>query len=172
MKCGSSLIAALYEAEGPRLRRRLLRRGLSAETAADLAQETFLRLLRAPLEEIRDPAAYLRRMADNVFMDHCRAEKRARTAVVPGAPPDERIPDPRLSAEAALIEGEAGAALDRALAELPPRCREVLRMHKFEGLSYVEISERLGISRNTVMVHMVKGLGALRRRLQDPEEGA
>lgn len=52
--------------------------------------------------------------------------------------------------------------------QLPPRPREVLFLHRFEGLSYAEISARLGISRNTVMVHMVKALGLLRRQLHDP----
>lgn len=173
MNSASTRLAALYAEERTRLQRRYLRRGLSAEEAADLVQDAFLRLLRAPLEEVADLRAYLYRTTDNAFADAIRCARRARMVTSPGVLLDEEAPDARLSVEAALIAQEESEALDQALAELPPRCREVLRLHKFENLSYVEISERMGISRNTVMVHMVKGLGVLRRRLRpEAQEGA
>lgn len=160
--------AMLYVEEGPRILRRFRRRGLSTAEAEDLAQEAFLKLLNAPPEDLREPKAYLARVAEHVFIDRIRRARRAQAVTPSGAPPSEEVADARPSAEAALIAREEEEALDRALAELPPRCREVLKLHKFEGLSYAEISAKMGISRNTVMVHMVKGLGVLRRRLKEP----
>jgi RNA polymerase sigma-70 factor (ECF subfamily) len=66
-----------------------------------------------------------------------------------------------------MISREEALALNAALLELPARCREVLILHKFEGLSYAEIADQLGIAKNTVMVHMVKALGCLKSRLRE-----
>ncbi len=171
MNCASPSLSELYLEEACRLRRRYRRLGLSAEEAEDLVQEAFLKLSQPPPQEIRDLRAYLRRIAENLFFDLLRGARRRREVFPVEARLSEEAADERPSAEEALTTREAEEALDRALAELPPRCREVVRLHKFEGLSYVEISQRLGVSRNTVMVHMVKGLGVLRRRLRGPEAG-
>ena len=48
--------------------------------------------------------------------------------------------------------------LERCVGQLPQRCREVFLMRKMKGLSQRQISERLGISENTVEKHMVKAL--------------
>ena len=59
--------------------------------------------------------------------------------------------------------------LERAIDDLPRRQREVILLHKFEGLSYSAIAERLGISKNTVMVHMMRALAHCRDRLADED---
>jgi RNA polymerase sigma-70 factor (ECF subfamily) len=48
-----------------------------------------------------------------------------------------------------------------ALDQLPPRCREVVRLRKVEGLSTRETADRLGISVNTVEKQMTQGMRAL-----------
>jgi RNA polymerase sigma-70 factor (ECF subfamily) len=48
--------------------------------------------------------------------------------------------------------------LEHCVGQLPVRCREVFLMRKMNGLSQRQISERLGISENTVEKHMVKAL--------------
>ena len=53
--------------------------------------------------------------------------------------------------------------LMRALEELPPRCREVVRLRKVEGLSQREVASRLGVTVNTVEKQTSKGI----RRLAD-----
>jgi len=45
---------------------------------------------------------------------------------------------------------------------MPPRAREVFMLARFEGLSYVEIGQRLDISPKTVFSHMVSALERLR----------
>jgi RNA polymerase sigma factor (sigma-70 family) len=160
-------LAALYADEHDRLRRRLVRRGLSAAAAADAVQEAFLRLLRRPSADIRDLRSYVRRSAETAAIDGWRQQNRAEAIMAPAVMADEAVPDPAPSAEARLIGNEQRAALEAAIRDLPPRCREVLLLHKFEELSYAEIAERLGISRNTVMVHLANAMNALRRRLRE-----
>ena len=41
---------------------------------------------------------------------------------------------------------------------LPERCRQVMMLRHLDGLAYKEIAERLGISPETVKVHMIKGV--------------
>ena len=48
--------------------------------------------------------------------------------------------------------------LGEAVAALPARCREVVLLRYLDGLAYKEIGTRLGISPETVKVHMAKGV--------------
>ncbi|RXT56492.1 hypothetical protein B6S44_05320 [Bosea sp. Tri-44] len=160
-------VAALYAAEQERLRRRLIGRGLNAQQAADAVQELFLRLLRTPRTEIRDASAYLSRAADTIAIDHWRHEQR-KSRLFEAEPPDAlTVADPAPSVEARLVERDKVRDLEQALSALPPRCREVLLLHKFEELSYAEIALRLGISRNTVMVHLANAMNLLRRHMRE-----
>lgn len=167
MSMESSSIASLYAAEHRRLEQMLMRRGLSAQSAADAVQDAFLRLLRGSTRDVRDLRSYVRRTAETVAIDHHRSERRAGRIVDRYQPLDENVADPLPLADDAIICGEELAALAAAMRELPPRTREVLVLHRFEGLSYAEISDRLGIAKNTVMVHMVKALGCLKSTLRE-----
>lgn len=167
MSMESTSIASLYAAEHSRLRQILVRRGMSAQSAADVVQDAFIKLLRSPTADIRDLRSYLRRTTETVVIDHYRDQQRAARLVDPAAPLDENIADPLPLPDAVIISAEEVAALAAAMQELPPRAREVLMLHKFEGLSYGEIAERLGIAKNTVMVHMVNALGCLKSKLRE-----
>ncbi len=48
---------------------------------------------------------------------------------------------------------------------LPAQCSRVMRMRYEEGLPYLEIGERLGISRISVYKHLRHGLDHLRKSL-------
>lgn len=160
-------VAALYVAEQDRLRRRLIGRGLSAAQAADAVQELFVRLLRTPRSDVRDASAYLSRAADTIAIDHWRQQRRSGALFDQEPPESLMVADPAPSAEARLVGQATTAELAAAVAALPPRCREVLLLHRFEELSYAEIALRLGISRNTVMVHLTTAMRLLRQRLRE-----
>ena len=159
-------IAAIYAAEQRKLRLRLIRRGLDAQQASDAVQDIFLRLLRSPPAELRDPGAYLRRSADTMAVDHWRRQQRLLAVFEPLPPEASAVSDEAVSAEGALLADERDRRLRTAIAELPPRSREVLLLHKYEGLSYVEIAQRLGIARNTVMVHLANAMRSLRAAMR------
>ncbi|MGH8547062.1 MAG: sigma-70 family RNA polymerase sigma factor, partial [Methylococcales bacterium] len=58
--------------------------------------------------------------------------------------------------------------LDRAVAELPPKCRQVFLLRKVEQLSHAEIAERLGISRSMVEKHLHRAMMHCRDRIFEP----
>lgn len=64
-------------------------------------------------------------------------------------------------------EDELQERIQKALATLPERCREIFVKSRIEGLKYKEISEELGISVNTVENQMVTALKKLRIELKD-----
>lgn len=157
---------AIHYAE---LVRHLVRRLGSASSAADVAQDMFLRLRQLPEgTRPRSPRAYLFRVADNLAIDRLRAEaSRARYLVA-----DDGVdrPDAAPGPERVLDARQRLRALERAVAELPPRCREVFLLHKIDGLGHAEIARRLGISRSMVEKHVMRALAHCRDRLADPGE--
>lgn len=167
MSSDPSSLTALYAQERHRLQRRLVKRGFSVATAADVVQDTFLRLLCIPRQDIRDIRSYLHRTADSVAIDTWRRHGRTDRVTAPIESVDQEIADPAPTADAAMLAQEEQAALREAIQSLPPRCREVLLLHKYDGLSYAQIAERLGISRNTVMVHLANAMSGLRSRLRE-----
>ncbi len=62
---------------------------------------------------------------------------------------------------------ELKSRIEAAIGMLPPRCQQVFRLSRFEGLSYQEIAKELDISVKTVEVQMGKALRMLRESLQD-----
>lgn len=158
-------VEALYLRHHLALRRFLTRMCRCEETAADVAQDVYLRLLRyAPRRVVDNPKAYLFQVAANAARDRLARES-ARERLVDGGPPAETVPCPRPDAEAVTLARERLAILADAVDDLPPRCREVFLLSRFDGLSNGRIAERLGISRNMVEKHIIKALLHCRRRL-------
>lgn len=140
------------------------------QDAEDLVQELYLRLQRSTEPEVREPAAYLYKMALNLARDHQRERLRskARDRQWVDATQTEIAGEAVVGEAAADIAYGAKQRLERvvaALEELSPQCRRVFTLHKFEGLAHAEISARLGIARSTVEKHMTTALKHLTRRL-------
>lgn len=64
-----------------------------------------------------------------------------------------------------VIASELAAALDEAVAKLPPRCRQAFILRRQHHLSYAEIAETMGIAPKTVEIQIGNALKALRRDL-------
>jgi len=160
----SKRIAYLYYSHWGELTRFLSRRVASNELAADLGQEMFLRMIERdiPVEDIRHPRGYLFRIAHNIAAEAWRSPRWGSDA--------DAVDDLSLgedaSPEALLEQRETIAILLEAIENLPPRCREVFLLHKYEGLSYGEIAEKLGIGRSAVEKSMMRALAACRQALE------
>jgi len=62
---------------------------------------------------------------------------------------------------------ELNSQVEKLIANLPDRQKQVYLLHREEGLTYPEIAEKLGISKNTVENHMVKALKYLRQNMNN-----
>ena len=66
-----------------------------------------------------------------------------------------------------LINSEIEGLIKVALDKLPPEISQVYHMHRYEGLKYHEIAEKLNVSVRTVEVRIGKTLSLLRDELHD-----
>lgn len=146
---------------------RFLTRLLRCEdAAAEVAQDSYLRLLRlAPQAGLDNPRAYLFQVAANVARDRLARERR-HGLVLQEAALSEPPSCPGSGTEAEAIARDRLRILSAAVDELPPRCREVFLMSRLDGLGNGEIAGRLGISRNMVEKHIIKAMLHCRRRLE------
>ncbi len=132
---------------------------LSESDLDDVAQEVFLRLLRYDnLELIEHPQAYLLRMATNVAGEWSMRSRRRH-------PHDARWLDDLQAAsnpERELARETAHQQLREALGSLPPRQREVLRLHFGEGLARAQIAELLGTTERSVKRDLISAYARLR----------
>jgi RNA polymerase sigma-70 factor (ECF subfamily) len=136
-----------YEQHREKLRS-LFRSSLRESNAADdLVQELYLTLARfPPREPLRDPSAYLYKIAWHLLQ---RFNKRARRA--PETADHETLERlSQRSAEDASAELEAEQHLLALLKELPPLYGAVLLLSRRDGMNYSQIAARLNISTSQV----------------------
>ena len=144
------------------LRRRLLQRGRSGrKDLDDLIQEGFLRLCRyqhRQSEPVRDPVAFLVDVVEKVKIE--RVRRAAITQRIFSDQPFEEV-DCVDTASSPDQDAEAHELIERIewrLGCANPRTRESFLLHRFGGLSYAQIAERLGISTQAVTNHIAKAL--------------
>jgi RNA polymerase sigma factor (sigma-70 family) len=166
-----TLIDGLYRRYSQALRKFLVRRHVRHDDMADIVQETYYRVLKAgDLDAIRDPKAFLFRVAYNVVLN---AAKHRRSKVEDDAVDIESIQaddeKPNLYRE---LKAEQELAMVRAaLDELAPTCREVFVLNRFENLSYSEIAAELDLSVSMIEKHVSQALAHLRKRLSGANLG-
>jgi RNA polymerase sigma-70 factor (ECF subfamily) len=152
----------------------------SREDAADLAQETFIRLHRAAPRYIGRGrfAAFLFRIAGNLARNEIRKSSIRRfLSFGGGSGPDDPSPDAFLDRlegpeaarpDEAFRRAEEAARVQRAILALPERQRTALVLKRFEGMSQKEIAEAMGVSESAAESLVIRAMKALRRSLGGP----
>jgi RNA polymerase sigma factor (sigma-70 family) len=157
----------LFERYAPKLERLMLRELYAKREADDLVQQTFLQLHRAKLDF--DPSQrfrpWLYTIALNLKREHFR--RRRRRPEVLGDLADERAAPGGAGAHEAF---EAKRSLAWALARIPEENRAVIELHWFDGLSFAEIAQGLGIGAVAAKVRAHRGYQRLRKLLGDELE--
>jgi RNA polymerase sigma-70 factor (ECF subfamily) len=144
-------IQKLFRRHAHDIARSLRRGGLTHETAADLTQDTFVRVIASPpatATETHNPVAYLHRVSRNLRIDHQRRERLENRAYLPYAD-FVAIVDPKPSTEAIVYGKERLSLVEAALAALPERQRKAFELHRIGEMTMAEVGERLGISTST-----------------------
>ena len=154
-------IARWFDAE-VQLHEKALRAYLHGLAAAcdvdDIVQETYSRLVRARERgDVISPRGLLFATARNVARDLFRRRAAAPTTSITEIGAACVFDDAPAIPEAVSRRQEA-ELLEAAIDALPPRCREILLLRKFENLSHREIAQRLGIAEHTVEVQLTKAL--------------
>jgi len=132
-----------------------------AEAAADVAQDTFLAVLRK-IDGFRGDSAFttwLHRVAVNACYDELRRkQRRPMLHVIPEDSP-EREPGPAVVDHADEVAGTSDAAA--ALASIPDEFRVALVLADVQDLAYAEIARVLDVPVGTVKSRVHRGRIAL-----------
>lgn len=149
-------LTTLYGLHQPWLKRWLYRRLGCQEVAADLAQDTFVKVLgRSGLEDIQQPRAYLSTIAHGLFVNLLRRrqlEQRYLEAV--SSLPEVQLPSPETHWQ--LLE--ALCAIDTMLDGLPRSVRTAFLLAQLEGLTHRQIAQQLAVSQSSVRQYIARAL--------------
>jgi RNA polymerase sigma-70 factor (ECF subfamily) len=161
------LVEGLVQGCGNDLVRFIARRLRSVVDARDLAHEAYVRLLRVRRRDlIRDPQAYLYRIATNVLYEFELKRKADANGLLRCAEYQLAEADfgrPERDVEALL----ARKRIEAVLGQLSPKCRAVVILYRRDGLTYKEIGTRIGISTSMVKKYLARGLRHCREHLSE-----
>ncbi|MCE0909270.1 MULTISPECIES: sigma-70 family RNA polymerase sigma factor [Pseudomonas] len=148
-------LPALYREHRSWLETWLRRRLGNAWDAADLSQDTFLRVLASaqPLADIREPRAYLLTVGKRLLSNfHQRRSLEQAYLDALATLPEQHVPSP----EKRWILLETLQALDELLDGLKAPVRKAFLWSQLEGVGYAEIGKRLGVCERSVKRYMAQ----------------
>ncbi len=129
-----------------------------SEQAADLAHDTFVRLIvsgRLPAAE--QGRRYLAQIARHLLIDlrrRYRIEQAWLETLLLQPEAEEPSPETRALIVETLLQ------IDAMLGRMPAKVRSAFLLSQFEGLSYAEIAERLDVSVSSVQKYMIRAIQA------------
>ncbi|CAD5275146.1 MULTISPECIES: sigma-70 family RNA polymerase sigma factor [Halomonadaceae] len=151
-------LAEMYNAHHGWLQRWLQRKTGCSWQAADLAQDTFLRILTSPsnadqISKLHEPRNFLTTIARRVWVDFVRRDALEKAWLEAlKHQPEPVVVSPE---EQALIL-ETLFQIDEMLEGLGNKVSQAFLLCHLEGLRYAEIAERLGVSVSSVKKYMAK----------------
>ena len=166
----------LYARHRSALYRYLVRQSRDVETAHDLFQEVWSRVIvnRARYEPRAKFRTFLFTLAHNCFIDHCRRMKSRPAGMgIDDADAADLLPsDPESLPEAELERNETSLRYRAALARLPQEQRDVYLLHEESDLSLEEIARVTGVGAETAKSRLRYAVGKLKAALIVAEDMA
>ena len=142
----------------------------SAEAAADLAQETFVRLYqsRARYQHTAAFPTYLFRIAANLGRNHARWRTRHPTVSIEDCTAAyQQLPGHDASPDEAAQQQETTLRIEKAIASLPVDLREALHLFTYQEMSQHEIAQALGCTIKAVETRIYRARQMLKELLAD-----
>ena len=161
----------LYERHRGSLYRYLLRQCRDSETAADLFQEVWGRIIstRDRYEVRARFTTYLFHIAHNCCVDYFRRQSARRAGLTDTVDDwsDQLVSPVHERPDAQLARSQLEQAFRASLAELPPDQREVFLLYEESGLDLDEIAYVTGVGMETAKSRLRYALNKLRAALKD-----
>jgi RNA polymerase sigma-70 factor, ECF subfamily len=157
---------SVFVAYTPRVRAYMIRRGVDAATAEEIAQETLLTVWRKAAlyaSVTGNPNAWIFTIARNLRIDRLRRERHCQELT--GAVFDIASNDK--PADDVVSDQEVTLAVRSALGQLPQDQREIVQLAYVDGLSHGDIAVRLSLPLGTVKSRMRAGYKKLHIALSD-----
>ncbi|TVT79628.1 sigma-70 family RNA polymerase sigma factor [Acinetobacter colistiniresistens] len=131
----------------------------NTDQAADLVQDTFIKLLqtRDELLGIKEPRAYLTSIAKNLLIDQVR-RKRIEQAYLDGLSQMEYMLDAVASPEDQMQIIQALDQLCKALEDVSVKAQQAFILHYLEGYTHKETAEQLGVSTKMIQKYLASCL--------------
>jgi len=138
------------------------------ETAEEIAGDVFFDVWknRKALLEVNNIQQYLRKLTTYKAISRQRHDSIIDFDDLPIDEIEEFRLCPIASADEEIISREEVEEINRAIEELPPKCRHVFTLAKLEKISYTEISQLLKISVPTINYHVKSAVDFLKKRLR------
>jgi len=141
------------------------------EDAQDVAQETYIRMMKYEgANDIRSASSMLFRIAANVACDLERSS-RCRQAKHHIPIDDAELVADQPSIERTLTAEKQFSRVSGAIDELPPKCKRVFLLSRVRGMTYPEIAKHCGISVKMVEKHISRALALCLKSMQELEVG-
>jgi len=140
----------------------------------DIAQQAFANFAAlGPDEAVANPRAFLFRTAHNIAINHRKHERIGQRFL-------ESNPDPReireerddFDPQVVLLSREQYSLIESVIRAMPRKRRQALLLNRLEGLSYVEIGRRLGLSESAVRKQLAAAIRECAGALQCAEQSA
>jgi RNA polymerase sigma-70 factor, ECF subfamily len=136
------------------------------ETAKEIAQEAFISLWekRAGIDMSKPVKSYLTTSVYNKCMNYLRDNKKFDRDILSF---EGLYPIAEHETGDKLVAAELEKKIKSAIEELPPKCKEVFLLSRYENLKYQQIADKLQLSVKTVEAQMSGALKHLRQRLAE-----
>jgi len=156
-------LTAFFSRHREALKRYVGKKMFHSADVEDVVQETFIRLLKRErvqpeaLQSMASPEAYMYRTASNLVIDRLR-QRKARVDEGDREELDDAMASTPLGPLRVIESRQRLQQLKRAIDDLPPKCRQVFVLHKYQQMPYRDVAEHLNISVSMVEKHMMKAL--------------
>ncbi|MEH6581575.1 MAG: sigma-70 family RNA polymerase sigma factor [Halioglobus sp.] len=160
-------VVELYKEASPELLRLLHRRLGNRQDAEEVAQDAFEKLCSLEQrEEIRDLRNYFFTMANRMALNVLRRRNTEKDYLIKQGPLLLEESDASFDPAEIARWDEKLRLVKHAIQSLPKKTGYIFLLHRFEGYTYPEIAQKLGMSKKSVEYHMCRALSTVVKATQ------
>ena len=150
-----------------------LKFGYRQDEVTDFINQFFLDLLEKKIDPatINNPQAYLSTAFRRKLIDHYRQSDKNRLVIVKDIHENYAEPSIQETLEQIESDKELINSLKNAYKKLPARCRKVIELKFYKGLTTEQIAEKTGLSKRTIYNNLFEGIKILRGELSEKQTG-